>query len=60
MKNTAIVLILFLALGIALAATVRCPIHNHVGTFTGKAQIVDGKILYEYSCPRGHMFWVVK
>ncbi len=38
----------------------KCPIHDVNCHFTGNTKSVDGKQLKEYSCSRGHKFWVVK
>ncbi len=40
---------------------VQCPIHGNSGAyFTGATKTVDGVMLHEYSCPRGHKFWVAQ
>ena len=53
--------LLALVLGVvafACASSVPCPIHDGMtGVFTGKTRSVDGHLLYEYHCPRGHDFW---
>lgn len=42
------------------AQTEACPIHGDSSYFTGKTKSVDEVMLWEYSCPRGHTFWVRK
>ena len=38
---------------------VEFPIHGKNNPyFTGKTKTVDGVLLYEYKCVRGHTFWV--
>jgi hypothetical protein len=46
--------------GVAVASSVSCPIDDMSMYFTGKTRTVDGKLLYQYKCPRGHTTWVVQ
>ena len=45
---------------VVYAAAPECPIHDLSGYFTGKTKVVDGKLLYLYSCPSGDYYWVVQ
>lgn len=55
-------------IGIFIAATslaasfgnVKCPIDSFACYFTGKTQIVSGKLLLEHKCPQGHIVWIVQ
>jgi hypothetical protein len=49
---------IFCAAVLACAGSLACPIHDgSSGYFTGKTETVDGHLLYQYHCPRGHDFW---
>lgn len=58
----AILLGLILALaGVLGAFQVQCPVDGFGAYFTGRTRVdpVTGKLLQEYKCPNGHLFWVV-
>lgn len=42
----------------ALAAA--CPIDGLDMVFTGTTKTVDGKLLYQHRCPKGHVTWIVQ
>ena len=48
---------LFLA-GLLLATQVTCPVDDMVSYFTGTTKTMDGRMFYQYRCPRQHTFWV--
>jgi hypothetical protein len=49
-------LLVLLALPI-IAGNVTCPIDDMAAYFTGTTRVVDGTLLYQYRCPRGHIMW---
>lgn len=51
-------LILIIALAVLLLA-VTCPIDGGSSYFTGTTKTVSGKLLKQYKCASGHVFWVV-
>lgn len=44
-------------IGTAAWAFASCPIDGSSMYFTGNTQVVDGVLLKEYRCPRGHISW---
>jgi hypothetical protein len=47
-----------LLLVIASAAyAASCPVDGNSGIFTGSTQTVDGVLMKQYRCPRGHTWW---
>jgi hypothetical protein len=59
-KNRIFIAIALALSGLAIAASVQCPIDNMNMVFTGQTKSEGGKLLYQYRCPSGHTTWVVK
>jgi hypothetical protein len=60
MKTTSLLIACLLVLLLAfpiVAGNVICPIDDFVAYFTGTTRVVDGTLLYQYRCPRGHIMW---
>ena len=49
-----------LSAALAYAASVKCPIDKYDMYFTGKTRTEMGKMLYQYKCPNGHIYWIVQ
>ena len=58
--KTLTVLILLLVVLVGTAWAYNCGICNMGMYFTGRTQTEWGKLLYEYRCPVGHVWWIVK
>jgi hypothetical protein len=57
-KSLLIVCLLLLLLALPIVAgNVICPIDDMAAYFTGTTRVIDGTLLYQYRCPRGHILW---
>jgi hypothetical protein len=48
----------FAAAKILWGREILCPVDNLPSVMTGTSRVVDGVLLYQYRCPRQHVFWV--
>jgi len=53
----AVILLLLVVIVTIAYAALKCPICGLSMYWTGKTDVEWGKLMYQYRCPAGHVYW---